>query len=171
MADNNLYLDSLKFMSVALEKSVALSSIRGQIKNAYSRIPSSPGNDHKMMMDTLFDALLHISKLQDDEKELKRSYVEELNKTINSIISYIYTIDKADLNEPYIASLQKYLQVLLEVISSSSTIMKEGTYSIDAVRAHEVLQKFSTYGGIPQADNIIEKIKKMFTLIGISYVG
>lgn len=171
MADNNLYLDSLKSLSGALEKGGALLGKRKQIKDAYVRVPLDYGNDPKTMVDALFDALPHISKLQEEERELKRSYVDSINKALNYIIDYISSIKKEDFSEMKITNFQKYLQTLIDVITSSTSILDGESYSIDVVKARDAKQQIGSFSGIPQADNVINKVNKLYELIGLSYVG
>lgn len=171
MADVSLYLSSLQSLSTALEKGIALLNVNNQIRLAYESIPSKLGNDSKALLDSLLVRLPDIAQLQSEEKVLKASYSEYISKTINSMIAFILTIERADLAEVYITGLQKHLQIIINVLSSSPTISQGNSYTVNQEAARAVLPKLLEFRGIPQADNLIEKIKRVFLFLGLNYVG
>ena len=169
MADSKLYLDSLKSMSLALEKMLALEEVKKQIKAEYERIPKNNGSDSKVMLDALVKVFPIISNLQEQEKLLKSEIAEQISKSLNNALAFIKTYDLKDFEDEKMSGIEKHFQILYDVITSHSVDID--SISIKPNILPQTLEKLDPLRENPMANRVIEKIEKINLLIVSHNVG
>ena len=170
MADFALYVDSLQDLSVALEKIMALTSVRKQIKVEYSRIPIGAEVDHKAIIDALFDAMPRVTRLQAEEKELNSLAADYVSRSIKTALRYVLSLEKEDVEDRSLNGLQKHLQILVDVLDAHY-IHKGDSNSIDEEQFDQALQKLDTFPIESQVSDIRDIVLKLKLLTISTDVG
>ena len=168
MANASLYLDSMRELSVALEKAMALTQNRLEVKTEFERIQSTPENDSKMIWNTVLDAMPKITRLREAETSIQKDYLERLRNSVRIVLEYLLTLEESDLTGASNDGPQKHLQLLYEVIISRYTNDEERV-DVDRGLAEQVLDKLDSYSQQQNAIIIKELVNKI--LENCNYVG
>lgn len=168
MANASLYLDSMRELSVALEKAMALTQNRLEVKTEFERIQSTPENDSKMIWNTVLDAMPKITRLREAETSIQKDYLERLRNSVRIVLEYLLMLEESDLTGASNDGPQKHLQLLYEVIISRYTNDEERV-DVDRGLAEQVLDKLDSYSQQQNAIIIKELVNKI--LENCNYVG
>lgn len=160
MANALFYLDSMRELSVALEKAMLLTQIRLKIKAEYERIQTVPDNNSKALWDTVFESMPRISKLQEEEKKVQNEYVDRISESFRTILRYMITLDESDVIDPSEDGPQKHLQLLYDVIVSRYANDK-GKILVDSELVAQALTILDFYSQWPKVNAMKELVNKI----------
>lgn len=167
MANYSYYIESMQALSAALGKALSIAQIKRQIAREYAGMPSSNG-DSSAYLDAIFAALPRIDRLKKQQQSLTDEYIEQLKKSVLSVLDYFLSCEDSDLESPAIKGLQKHLQLLNEVIGARYSV-GEAKFFIEQERFSLVLQRLAALTdneSVSELKDLIYKISNSINNVG-----
>lgn len=166
----NTLLSSMRALSSALDKAIALTQTRAKIMDEQSRAQHFTEKEATVMWTTMLDVLPRITRLKEEEQLLMHEYIEQMQLSIKDAFEYILSLSDSDFSGAPVSALKEHLS-LLRKVASSQAVPEEEKIRVDPLLARRAYQRIATAPNSPQVESINEDVTKLMNVIGANYVG
>lgn len=171
MANYSVYLESLRALSSALLSAMSLIAVRQRILDQYSLMPSGATKDNQTaFLDAVFEIMPKIEQLREDEKQYRKDYTEQINKSFQNALDYMMSYEDEDISVKNVSSFLQHLNLLLSIIKDRKKKGEE-SLSYDKGLYTQVLNKLDSFSDVDLVNSIKQAFQQIIEITEKPYVG